>query len=286
MLRRSIDKLQHTEIGLFAFKVDRSTLSYTVCSAPADDTDTMDASTLMSPEYVQPLIPSELVNLVDQVFDPDNSACLRHLAARKLVHAQGSQIFSFPTTVTQPKLNIRSPSPMLSPPLPNASRTMIPYPSRVSQYTQAKITDHTQQQEKLAQIRLAKWAGDLQRSLQNERARYEAIARGERAVWLKEKLVENSTDNALICTRNSVAAGPSTEAGLPGAGRMTARRGLADAGDPLGLLKWNDAMKRRGWIAVQMLGSVGVLGAMAVWVARTWSSDSYSSWHWDWIVTR
>ena len=286
MLRRSIGKLQHAEIGLFTFNADRSSLSYTVCSTPADDTDTMDASTLMSPDYVQPLIPSELLTLVDQVFDPDNSACLRHLAAKKLVHAQGSQIFSFPTTAVQTKSGLRSPSSTLSPALPNASRTMVPYSSGVSPYVQAKLTDHAQQQEKLAQIRLAKWAGDLQRSLQNERARYEAITRGERAVWLKEKLSENSTNNALIRPQDSTAPDSSAEASLPRASRMTIHRGFADAGDPLGLLKWNDAMKRRGWIAVQMIGSVGVLGAMAVWVARTWSSDSHTGWHWDWIVTR
>ena len=286
MLRRSIDKLQHAEIRLFTFKPHSSTLTYTVCSAPADDIEVMDASTLMSPDYVQPLIPSELATLVQQVFDPDNIACLRHLAARKLVHTQGSRIFSippvFPTSSSDLLHDCQSRSPS-SPSPPNASRTIVPYSNGISPYIQARISDHTQQQEKLAQIRLAKWAGDLQRSLQNERARYEAIARGERAVWLANKLDETVNDDAPVCSQQS-NVGNASEKTAP-AMKTAGQRGLLDSGDPLGLMRWNEAMKRRGWIAFQVVGSFGILGAMAVWVARTWGSgsDGYATWTWGWF---
>ena len=61
------------------------TYPYAVSSTLGPDTDTMDASLLMSPEYIQPLLPSELATLVLQVFDPDSIAWLRHCAAKKFM---------------------------------------------------------------------------------------------------------------------------------------------------------------------------------------------------------
>lgn len=287
MLRRSIDKLQHSQIGFFTSKSDTPTQAYTVCSATADDDETMDASTLMSPEYIQPLIPSELAALVKQVFNPDNMACLRHLAAKKLVQAQGSKIFSIPVPFSRSTSNPFYDRPTASPTSPtfspNASRTMVSYARAISPYAHARLSDHTQQEERLAQIRLAKWAGDLQKSLQNERARYEAIARGERAVWLTERLDETVNEGALVPTERSMPNAEPLKGTIPtnsDVGRGVGHRGLLDAGDPLGLLRWNEVMKRRGWIAFQILGSVGIL----VWAAKTWivGSDGYGSWTWGW----
>lgn len=295
MLRRSIDQLEHAEIRLFTVKSDSCTSPYTISSATADDSDTMDASTLMSPEYVQPLVPSELTILVQQVFDPDNIACLRHLSAKKLVQAQGSRIFSmpFPFTRSTPKPHQDHPvaSSMSPPSSPNTYRTMISCTRGISPYTHARITDHTQQEEKLAQIRLAKWAGDLQRSLQNERARYEAIARGKRAVWLTERLGETVNEGALVPVESSATTAQLKKRTVPtrsDVGRVAGHRGLLDAGDPLGLLRWNEAMKRRGWIAMQVVGGFGVLGAMAVWIAKTWGigSDGDGPWTWGWYGER
>lgn len=59
------------------------TYPYAISSTLGQDTDNMDASLLMSPDYVQPLIPSELSTLVNQVFDPESIAWLRHSAAKK-----------------------------------------------------------------------------------------------------------------------------------------------------------------------------------------------------------
>jgi hypothetical protein len=67
------------------FPFPTPTHPYAVSSTHGLDHDTMDASLLMSPDYVQPLMPSELVNLVEQVFDPDSIAWLRHAAAKKFV---------------------------------------------------------------------------------------------------------------------------------------------------------------------------------------------------------
>lgn len=294
MLRRSIDKLQQADIRLFTFSSEITTTqsSFTICSAPSDEDDNMDASMLMSPDYVQPLIPSELASLVQQVFQPDNIACLRHLAAKKLVHAQGSRIFSMSTAIQRSASSPLSNYPDSLTSTSSSSNTVqsiVSHTHVISPYNQARISDHTQQEEKLAQIRLAKWAGELQRSLQNERARYEAIARGERAVWLTEKLGECVNDGALGPTKGSSQAAPIESGSIsakPDILRASGHRGLLDAGDPLGLLRWNEAMKRRGWIAFQVVGSFGILGAMAVWMARTWGSESYIPWNWGWLGGR
>lgn len=318
ILRRSLDRLRHTEIKLFSFNSEDTPtrFAFTTCSLSSEDEENMDASVLMSPDYVQPLIPSELGVLLQQVFDPDNIACLRHLAAKKLVQAQGSKIFSMPSSpssmTTRPSLR-----PTFSA-RSNTTQTIVPY---VSPYKHAQISDHTQQEEKLAQIRLAKWAGELQRSLQNERARYEvrlrragypydttdlfckliianaiswltpnqAIARGERAVWLTERLGECTNIGALITTRpastNESEKGPTPT--MNDSVRLSGHRGLLDAGDPLGLLRWNEAMKRRGWIAFQIMGTFGVVGAVAVWIVKSWGgSENYATWTWEWLGGR
>ena len=62
----------------------------------------------------------------------------------------------------------------------------------------ARIADYTQREETMAQVHLAKWATDLQRSLQNERERYTAIARDDRAFWLTERLSECVDDGSLV----------------------------------------------------------------------------------------
>ena len=276
LLRRSVDKLQQAGIRFFSFSNDKlaAQLSYTICSAPSDDNDNMDASVLMSPDYVQPLIPSELATLVERAFDPESIACLKHLAAKKLVQAQGSNIFSSIASNTLPD-RLSSPT-RLSP-----SKTTATYPLGISPYKQALIADHTQQEEKLAHIRLAKWAGELERSLQNERARYEAIARVERAVWLTEKL-EECRDGALVSINVHCDKGPKLDRS-----KASSHRGLLDVGDPLGLLRWNEVMKRRGWIAFQVVGSFGLLGAMAMWMARTWGAGTESyNWIWEWLGGR
>ena len=284
-LRNSIlERLQHADIRPFHFNGEAASAShpYTVCAAPSNDNDNMDASMLMSPEYVQPLVPSDLANLVQQVFNHDNITYMRHLAARKLVRAQSSKALTvsslFTRTTSNPMHNNHPLAAIKSTASSsNTSRAMFSYTNGISPYTQARVADHTQQEEKLAQIRLARWARDLQRSLQNERAKYEAIARSERAIWLTEKVDECISDGSLVPMQKSSPAArteqalEATKLELP---RLSGHRGLLDPGDPLGLLRWNEVMKRKGWVAFQVAGSVGILGAMIVWVWRTWGSEN------------
>lgn len=67
------------------FPFTTPTYPYAISSTPGSDDDNMDASLLMSPDYVQPLLPSELGALVSHVFDPESIPWLRHAAAKKFI---------------------------------------------------------------------------------------------------------------------------------------------------------------------------------------------------------
>ncbi|KAL4959874.1 uncharacterized protein BDV14DRAFT_193406 [Aspergillus stella-maris] len=250
---------------------------FAVSSAKSNDDSIMDASTLMSPDYVQPLVASDLASLVQSLFDRETLAWLRHSAAKKLSQRQREMISRRQHTVQDSALSFSSSSYGLAP-----------------SYAMARVSDYSRHEEKRAQIQLAKWASDLQQSLQNERERYAALARGERAVWLTERLGECVVDGSLV---------PVTQ--TPGFGGLSRPPDKVDAGvlistengrsveyhigdisslDPLGVVRWSEDLKQRGWAIVQVVGSFGVVGGLALWLAKTWglSSRSFSEWRFDW----
>lgn len=249
---------------------------YTVSSERTADMEVMDASTLMSPDYVQPLIASELEVLVQKLFDRDNLAWMRHSAAKKLVQRR-SEISSIPISLAPPS----HPSPRFTP-VGNGWRAASdismassdPSLGESSTYAMARITDYTRHEENLAQVRLAQWATNLQRSLQNERDRYASLARGDRAVWLTERLSECVVDGSLVPISQTpgfrslhTPKEKRYRAGSPSAEYRVAHLSLHD---PLGVVGWIDDLGRRGWVLVQIVGSVGVVGGLALWLARTW----------------
>ncbi|KAI1627446.1 hypothetical protein EDD37DRAFT_262100 [Exophiala viscosa] len=262
---------------------------YTVTSTNGPDLDTMDASLLMSPEYIQPLLPSELSLLVEHIFDPETVAYLRHTSARKLMAWYSSH----------PKLtSISSPSlpsvhnSTLGSPFPTSlsnSGVLIPPGSEMSLNTSnswalARVADHTQREERLAQVRLSKWASELQLSLQRERERYEKIARVERATWLVEKMGEEIRDGRVLPRDNTQALVRNGEKSTVGYGELPSYK----IHDPLGLLRWQNSVRTRGWIALQIMGSFGVLGGLAFWVVKTWGlTTSINDWaqgyHMSWF---
>ncbi|KAL4894624.1 hypothetical protein BDV59DRAFT_13859 [Aspergillus ambiguus] len=269
---------------------------FAVSSAKTPDDDEMDASTLMSPDYVQPLVPSELSLLVQKLFDRENMAWLRHSTAKKL--SQRLQ--------TDP----RRPGPRAHHSL--LSRVPPDPRSHSPGYTMARVADYTRQEEKEARVHLAKWASDLQQSLQNERERYAALARAERAVWLTERLGECVVDGSLV----PITQTPGFSSPRPGLRGTRAGKGHVDAAaggvvvrrqhghgprgeeygyeyrvaqisahDPLGVVEWTEDLRRRGWALVQIVGSFGVVGGLALWLAKAWgvpASRSLSDWRFDW----
>ena len=148
----------------------------------------------------------------------------------------------------------------------------------------AKVADHTQREERLAQVRLSKWASELQLSLQRERERYERLARGERAIWLVERMGEEIRDGKILAGDNSQALVRKDSKLSMGYGDVPSYQ----MHDPLGLLRWRESMRTRGWLALQIVGSFGVVGGLAFWLAKTWGltssiNDWAQGWHNAWF---
>ncbi|XHF99102.1 hypothetical protein AWENTII_002611 [Aspergillus wentii] len=295
----SIKPFLFGDLGLGGIDGIDPRLPFAVSSAASSDDDVMDASTLMSPDYVQPLVPSELGLLVEKMFDRDNLAWMRHSAAKKLTQRQrGQPRQRRQSTHSAPRSLSQSSMSGLGSPLPSvcSSDGIVSLASGCSpSYTIARIADYTQSEEKLAQVHLAKWASDLQRSLQNERERYAAMTRGDRAVWLTERLGECVVDGSLVpITQTPGFCGlhqaPSDKTGGGFLVRTPDGQGIEyhlaklSPHDPLGVVWWTDDVKRRGWTIVQIVGSFGVVGGLALWLAKTWGlpSRSLSEWHLNW----
>lgn len=240
---------------------------YAISSAAGSDHDTMDASLLMSPDYVQPLLTTELTTLVSQVFTQDGASWLRHAAARKYVQWRRSE-----TTTTS--LSLHQHPALNPPPKLTTSGVLTPHLGATSSYALARITDHTQREERLAHVRFANWAADLQKSLANERAQYAALARGERAVWLTEKLHECVQEGTLVAVPGGGAGGRREERHRQRNRGKEAAAKAADRAhtDPLGLLEVAADLRKKGRLALEVLGGVGVVGAVVVFVGR-WYCD-------------
>lgn len=235
---------------------------YTISSTNCPDTENMDASLLMSSEYVQPLAPSELSLLVDRLFDRENTAYLRHSSAKLLLSWKARHPATRPSSPSPQLSTSVSPSTLSHP----TSGILVPYGANTSLNTSnsfsfAKLADHTQREEQLAHVRLSQWANDLQQSLKRERERYESLARGERAVWLVDKVGEEVKQGSLVPVSRLNASAKCTSP------RCGFRSG-ANAHDPLGLLHWSDTLQNRSFLALQIVGSLGVVGGLTLWLAK------------------
>ena len=265
---------------------------YAVSSAVGPDHETMDASLLMSPDYVQPLIPSELALLVQQIFETEMISYLRHSAAKKLIAWQAAHPnATHPMNSSPPPLEFSPrPSSLDSPPPCSISNAgvLVPFASDLSLATTSnslamiRLAEHAQQEERLAQVRLNKWANELQNSLQRERERFEKLARGERAIWLVERMGEEAQGGRLSVFDQS---GALVKAGSGGSWASSGASAKYSTHDPLGLLRWRANFTTRGWIALQVVGSFGMIGGLAFWLARTWGvTSAINEWArgWSW----
>lgn len=242
---------------------------FAISSALSSDAENMDASLLMSPDYVAPLVGSELGELVKHVFDPDNISWLKHASAKKYLHwmATPSAPSSSSALGYQSRIgSSRSRGVSLSSSaLLSASNTSLIHISTslpaANSFALARVADHTQREERLAQVRLSRWAHDIQRSLKAERDRYERLSRGERAIWLTERLGECVADGQLVPATTSL--GKSSASSLQDAGRMNSR-------DPLGILALNEIIRRKAMVLLRIAGYGGIVGFVGVWVLRNW----------------
>lgn len=293
---------------------DEDFTPFAVSCASSRDDENMDASLLMSSGYIEPLAPSELGSLVSTLFEPDMAGCLRHSASKKYIQWHRSFSVHAPSLSLNtirpghlPPRSISSPSPQLhysgssavsarlslndahtdnSSPYAKSTGTsssgsspvfpLLPATTTTNPYALARITDHTQREERLAQAHLARWAVDLQRALRNERARFAALQQGERQAWLQERLEECVSIDA--CRDGKPASDAimlRTAAEDRKAQRSSSRQQLLEtrrmaAQDPLGLVRFQDSFSRRGLYLAQVVGGAGVVGAVVVWVLKTW----------------
>ncbi|KAK3675319.1 hypothetical protein LTR78_004829 [Recurvomyces mirabilis] len=293
------------------------TSPFTISSALSDDTETLDASILMSSQYLPPLVPSELDHLVTNLLTPDNIARLRHLSATKVLlwHQQARHAnqehqhqlqnplhsslqfgHTLPSDIPSStsgslllllqdedsnKLPLppprsstshdRSPSPSLSDRSSNLPLTATSTSTRaLAQYNEQNNNNTTLP---FRQVRLAKWAQDLQRSLDNERKRYREIYLGgnhKSLLWKGDGVAgaDESSDNEKALVSHHYQQQRVEQ--RPARGRLGGAIAVIDPRDPLGLLALGQSMRRRGWFMLRVAGLGGLVGAGIWWVVRNW----------------
>ncbi|KAH9868571.1 hypothetical protein J1614_007643, partial [Plenodomus biglobosus] len=296
------------------------TYPFAISSTLGSDDDIMDASLLMSPDYIQPLLPSELSTLVAQVFDPESISWLRHSAAKRfltwrraklpsdsvtnsLKHPQSPTIASIGLKHTT--INTSTPSSIFS--IASPSGVLVPrsespfYPSNLQSpflasspslanseiaeqpgaFSLARCTNAAQGELPLSEVRIAKWATDLQRSLRNERDRFEDLQREDRAKWLLDRVGEEVSRGTIVAPAGGPPRADWAVVRHHGDEKEDCKRGAGyhcttvalDSRDPLGLCTFGDEFKRRGTVVVKVLGGMSVLGAVIVTVVRAFGLE-------------
>jgi len=264
---------------------------YAVSSMLKDDSDIMDASLLMSPDYSPPLVASDLSNLVHQLFEPDSIERLRHCAIKKFLQwrrdhasyslqAHKNELQALPLrrlsaafdNETAEFVRALDASPAASfesgalavPGGPPPSWTADPGMRTGTVETGFDAADFSSTVKSCSQMHIAGWAVDLQRALGIERSRL-----GRR----------NDPKEMAVCRTHNPDGSPL------GRGRKSATKQYAGAGsdraygpmttntqDPLGILAFAEEFTRRGLFALQVVGGCSILATAAVWMMRNWDT--------------
>ncbi|KAI1769175.1 Septin-domain-containing protein [Hypoxylon sp. FL1150] len=259
-------QLRHAGLQAFSFASPagqdstelKPSIPYAVSTATGSDHDVMDASLLMSSEYVQPLITSELQYLIENVFSPNGASWLRHAAAKKYLDWR-STVLSRPRHLYRP---LTYPGPG-----PSTALTRLPGNTReqCSSLALARLNDQHLHRNP-PQLHVVDWAADLQRSMSSERARHEALAaRKEHAAWLREKLDQHVQDGTLVALKKpkSKVSAETKRSCKRGSSKKTEQHQ-----DPLGLLQVLVDLKTKGWYALEVIGGLGVIGGLALLLSR------------------
>ncbi|KAL8672445.1 MAG: hypothetical protein Q9168_003092 [Polycauliona sp. 1 TL-2023] len=266
-------ELERSGIVCFSFDTDEPIKPpYAVCSAPSNDEENMDASTLMQSDYITPLLKSDLSFVADQLLQPDNINRLRHLSAKKLVQSKTAMKL-LSSAISGNSTASRYPTTTV----PSSQALTIDY-FHPPFHPQDRLAEYTRQEDKRTQIRLAKWANDARATMRNERAQIEQLHHLERRAWLEQKLEECHHDSlSLDYEKNSLGTEESaTNTAIP-----FALANSSFSNDPLGLLRYDEYLRRHGWQIFQIVGTFGLFGAAAWWIAREWSTSSSSS---PWVM--
>lgn len=242
---------------------------YVVSSALEDDSDVMDASLLMSPRYLQPLVPSELTELTQQLLEPDNISWLRHCAVKKFLtwrrehHATSLQ----PHKNELRALSLERQWQVLEDDLCSidsihADWSMV---SRLGESDRSRLDyrRHIDLSNGSSPLRIAGWAQDLQRAMDAERRR----------------LMQHGKSNQVVLhgEQNSLVTSEKIRQKEHGGMRSAARaRNMSYNQDPLGVLGLVEAWSKRGWTTLRVVGGCSIFATVAVWVIRNWSDVAES----------
>jgi hypothetical protein len=278
--------LEAAGVRTFAFQAtdakDASTSSpFAVSSALSEDAETMDASVLMSSDYVQPLVSSDLTRLVDQLFDPDNAQWLRHCAVKKFIQwrrdylktsfdslkrelrelalerlgclhdaapSSISSVFSSPSGCLAPQIptpNQRGPSP--------TPFKLVPAMGTTSQYDFGRRIDvHNLDGES---VQLPQWAYNLKIALDIDNRERKQLTTGTHE--------RHNADSALI--KSGYEKSPHTKG---------SEFDGFDYRDPLGLLALSQRLNVSRWSLLQVVGGCGAVATILVWATRNWVTVS------------
>ena len=251
---------QHSGKATAHFDSPGSNPIYAVSSALGDDDEVMDASILMSSEYVRPLVPSDISRMVQDLFEPENMLWLRHSAVKKFVQWRRRQLANSLDLQAQADLtssldtavllhNPHDPSMSSASTVSTHSGVLIPYPHSTSASSLSPSSE-SEGSHAYRHIHLAEWAQDLQRGMDLERlSRHQHHTRAE----------PQPTSRTAIVTRNHHH-------------KQASRSPHFDPTDPLGLLDI-----RRNWPrAIRILGLGSLLGTTIFVIVRNWSQISIS----------
>jgi hypothetical protein len=190
----------------------------------------------------------------------------------------------------------RSLSPSSNSPFNMSSTALIG--TGLPDFTKARLRDHMLREERLAEVQMAKWASDLQRSYRSEKEAFAGVAKGERAKWLLERIGEE------VYQGNIGALSEHVESQLPewglarrleGSEGKRARSSRADlelppwargsrysselARDPLGLCMLGDGVAKVGEVVMKVLGGGVLVGAVWMAVVKAWGWEG-RLWGW------
>lgn len=261
---------------------DASTSSpFAVSSALSEDAETMDASVLMSSEYVQPLVSSDLSQLVDQLFDPDNAQWLRHCAVKKFIQWRRDYLR---TSFDSHKRELRelalerlgclqdaapssissmfsSPSGFLAPQVPTPSQRgtsptpfkLVPAMGTTSQYDFGRRIDVRDTDGEGMQ--LPQWAYNLKIALDIENRERKQLTMGTHE--------RHNASSALIRSGHDISP-YSKSSDLDN----------FDHRDPLGLLALSQRLNIGKLSLLQVVGGCGAVATILVWATRNWATVS------------
>jgi hypothetical protein len=154
-------------------------------------------------------------------------------------------------------------------------------------FSLARYNNYNNNNLQSSDIRVAKWATDLHKSLRNEKDRFQDLQRNERAKWLLERVGEEVSNGTIIASPGGT---PRAEWAVVrhadekhGCGHRYGQAGL-DSKDPLGLCDFSDELRRRGFVLVKVLGGISLLGAVGLAVVRVCGVDMPQGGVWTWLT--